>query len=307
MKVRVQDLRIGKSGKLGDPNLQTIETWISLEKFEIIHQGYKNLVILEEVDELYRTLLFAYFEFENEHSRLLNEIDILRFSSPDEIEIRRMNLRLLTFLTAARCFFEISKKHVLLIQSDGRFDHLFDRHNPKESNFSFMLVEFIRNISQHHLLPIHNWTTGFRNKRQPIEKQEIYLSFSFSREKIKKILDLGRLNKYDINSAKKILDSSSEEELVVSDHISNYMLFAQSSFKEFLEASDEIARNQSAKLRSFLDQFSPERSTDFLSFKGETEFHLTRDFVDNFDSKRLNASGRHIHPNRTMLKRKPKE
>lgn len=218
---------------------------------------------LSEIDELFLCLASSYLEFENERNQLRNAFHVFTRGTKFGEYLRTMNVRLLSVLTWSRCFFDIGK-------SKAPQSGFPDRIELKSKCFSFLLMEYIRNKSQHAMLPIHE--AHFSYDRTFLEQKAP--DYFFTKDRIEE-LPIFSGNSYDQQDRDTIL-ARVENEFDVSVHLLTYMQTIQADFVRFRKGNAERHAASYERLSKILDAFSELLHNDDLIFEDTTSGETLR-------------------------------
>ncbi|PTQ75659.1 hypothetical protein [Celeribacter persicus] len=209
-----------------------------------IKETLEKLRQLSEVDELFTTLIQCYWEFESERNKLRNFLHMFGAKEKQIETFRDMNIKLMSALTWSRCFFDIGSTYF----RDQGFPK---RHALKNNNFSFLLIEHIRNKSQHNMLPIHSVNYSSDPRKSPQEQNAP--EYSFSKERIAH-LPIQNNNSYEKTDRDQIL-ARAEAEFDISSHLYAYIQTIRIEFIKFRKEMAEYRTTSCKRLRDILGSF----------------------------------------------------
>jgi hypothetical protein len=134
------------------------------------------------VEEIYDLLIFAYIEFEEEQLKIAVQSYVQWGEYPEIVKDRlSLNLRLLTFLSACRLYFDQIVHHLKKISSVTTLDitsieKLRTKYYDQHIEYRFM--EELRNHVQHRGLPIHLFSYSSHIVGEDIQSDDKMMAFS---------------------------------------------------------------------------------------------------------------------------------
>lgn len=280
----------------------------SFDKFTIPEDEYNKILLaidvlrrFDKIHELYQIVFETVLEFENEHSAIINSLGLAPSFEFSKFR-RRLNVKMLTVLTAVRAFSDHSHKLILEEPRLAKVGYNLrsEWHSKKETSFEFGFMELIRNIAQHHILPIRSISISIRNPPETESgKQEVSIPFKFSKEEICGI-KMG--NSYDTQMQKRI----SEKEVNEFDGVEilrEYLNEIEGVFKTFSDESHQNFSDAISCISLLLDKYPSEFDDDMiLSGDKPSKFYISQNYLDNCRVQRRNCLRLHVSTNRMASK-----
>ncbi|WP_226549088.1 hypothetical protein [Celeribacter naphthalenivorans] len=258
------------------------QTTAEVELFKEIKDKLTTLRRLSEVDELFIILIQCYWEFESERNKLRNSFQMFGSQQRLTESFRAMNICLMSVLTWSRCFFDIGSTHF----SDQGFPK---RHVLKTNNFSFLLIEHIRNKSQHNMLPIHG--VGYTNDPRKSLLNQSAPEYSFSKERIAQ-LPIHNNNPHEIADKAKIL-AREECNFNVSFHLLTYIQTIRPEFISFRQKMADYRTASCKWLLDILDGFHELHHDGVIIFTDEencSDLVLSKHEIENLEQSNQDLS-----------------
>lgn len=161
----------------------------------------------------------AIIDFEKELAAILIENNIMSGSEDIYQQFsetkQRMNLKFITFLTAARSYFEFGQNYAPNIEETchvrEELKYFIERlrNSPTEEGFTFRFVELLRNAAQHHRLPIG--PTTFSNRNNRTDKAVFQVSSLTFKIRKTQLTDISFRSRYDKITQTEIAQKQQED------------------------------------------------------------------------------------------------
>lgn len=238
--------------------------FIEIDEFELleIRRAEDNLILIRAIDELFIVAHETYVEFEVELSKLtiLEAAKIETDPRFSGVEAKtRLNIRLLSLLTAIKCYVDQTKKLVseLLPQEDAGSKFWGEKlAETRAKSFDYRVMELIRNSSQQHSLPVSYRSLNVKNHRDSLyPSQEVSLGFFIGMSDIQNMAPTKRkdeqtkteMTELDVDRFDLVLLTRSYVQSVCEQHKA-LCQFTQSIFRESCKSIEYLHENMRINL-----------------------------------------------------------
>jgi hypothetical protein len=209
---------------------------ITKKQYDAYAEAMRILVQLCELEEKFAATIDNYFEFEHGlieqalRAMIFTEFDELKNLEPKHVASRN----LLNLMTAAKLYLDSLPHHADEVLANDPSALEIVKRAPSvayDSAVEYRVMEALRNVSQHQMLPIQSWTT---HSRWNSNVQPNLLEFS-----VEPSLDLNSLKRTKFKSA--VLDELQKDKLLtdLKPHVRKYVELLSDVHEKFRDATKQ--------------------------------------------------------------------